>query len=53
MDFSENVSGIVDELDLEKAYDKSIIKFRFLNEISFYEKKETILKNITIHFVLL
>ena len=39
MDFSRNVSGIVDELDLEKAYDKSIIKFRFLNEISFYEAK--------------
>ena len=39
MDFSRNVSGIVDELDLEKAYDKSIIKFRFLNEISFYEEK--------------
>jgi len=29
----------VDELDLEKAYDKSIIKFRFLDEISFYEQK--------------
>ena len=39
MDFSRNVSGIVDELDLEKAYDKSIIKFRFLNEICFYEQK--------------
>ena len=39
MDFSRNVSGIVDELDLEKSYDKSIIKFRFLNEISFYEEK--------------
>ena len=39
MDFSRNVSGIVDELELEKTYDKSIIKFRFLNEISFYEQK--------------
>ena len=39
MDFTENVGGIVDELDLEKAYDKSIIKFRFLNEISFYEER--------------
>tara|TARA_B100001094_G_scaffold129859_1_gene125754 strand:- start:2718 stop:3494 length:777 start_codon:yes stop_codon:yes gene_type:complete len=39
MNFSRNVSGIVDELDLEKSYDKSIIKFRFLNEISFYEEK--------------
>ena len=39
MDFTKNVSGIVDELDLEKAYDKSIIKFRFLNEIKFYEQK--------------
>ena len=39
MDFSKNVAGIVDELDLEKTYDKSIIKFRFLDEISFYEEK--------------
>ena len=39
MDFSKNVAGIVDELDLEKSYDKSIIKFRFLDEISFYEQK--------------
>ena len=39
MDFSKNVAGIVDELDLEKSYDKSIIKFRFLDEISFYEEK--------------
>ena len=39
MDFSRNVSGIVDELELEKTYDKSIIKFRFLNEICFYEVK--------------
>jgi len=33
------VDGIVDELDLENTYDKSIIKFRFLEEISFYEEK--------------
>ena len=39
MDFSKNVAGIVDELDLEKSYDKSIIKYRFLDEISFYEQK--------------
>ena len=39
MDFSENVGGIIDEIDLEKSYDKSILKFRFLNEISYYEKK--------------
>ena len=39
MDFTTNVGGIVDELDLEKVYDKSIIKFRFLDEISFYEQK--------------
>ena len=52
MDFTENVGGIVDELDLEKAYDKSIIKFRFLNEISFMKKKGTIQKNFITHFVL-
>ena len=39
MDFTTNVGGIVDELDLENVYDKSIIKFRFLDEISFYEQK--------------
>ena len=39
MDFSSNVSGIIDELELEKTYDKSILKFRFLDEISYYEQK--------------
>jgi hypothetical protein len=39
MDFSTNVEGIIDEIDLEKTYDKSILKFRFLNEITYYEKK--------------
>ena len=37
------------KLDLEKSYDKSIIKYRFLDEISFYEEKETIQKNIIMH----
>tara|TARA_B100000700_G_C14894742_1_gene784445 strand:- start:379 stop:1155 length:777 start_codon:yes stop_codon:yes gene_type:complete len=37
--FSNNVSGIVDDLDLEKTYDKAIIKYRFLDEISYYEGK--------------
>ena len=39
MDFETSVSGIVDTLDLEHSYDKEIIKYRFLNEINFYEKK--------------
>jgi len=39
MSFNDSVSGIVDVLELEKPYDKEIIKYRFLNEISFYEKK--------------
>ena len=39
MNFNKSVSGIVDVLELEKPYDKEIIKYRFLNEISFYEKK--------------
>ena len=39
MSFNESVSGIVDVLELDKPYDKEIIKYRFLNEISFYEKK--------------
>ena len=37
--FSNNVSGIIDELDLQKSYDKAIIKHRFLDEITYYEKK--------------
>ena len=39
MTFSDNVSSIVDDLDLEKTYDKAIIKNRFLEEISYYETK--------------
>ena len=39
MTFSENVTSIVDDLDLDKPYDKAIIKHRFLDEISYYEKK--------------
>ena len=39
MDFSTNVEGIIDEIDLEKTYDKSILKYRFLNEITYYESK--------------
>ena len=37
--FSEKVGEIVDDLELEKKYDKSIIKHRFLDEISYYEQK--------------
>ena len=29
MSFNESVSGIVDVLELEKFYDKEIIKYRF------------------------
>ena len=39
MTFSENVTNIVDDLELDKPYDKSIIKHRFLDEISYYENK--------------
>ena len=39
MTFSENVTSIVDDLDLDKPYDKAIIKHRFLDEISYYEQK--------------
>ena len=39
MTFSKNVESIVDDLDLEKPYDKAIIKHRFLDEISYYEQK--------------
>ena len=37
--FSEKVSGIVDDIELQKTYDKTIIKHRFLDEISYYETK--------------
>jgi hypothetical protein len=37
--FAEKVGEIVDDLELEKKYDKSIIKHRFLDEISYYEEK--------------
>tara|TARA_B110000495_G_C23012641_1_gene599156 strand:- start:320 stop:1075 length:756 start_codon:yes stop_codon:yes gene_type:complete len=37
--FSNNVSGIIDDLELSKPYDKSILKYRFLDEISYYETK--------------
>ena len=30
--FSEKVSGIVDDIELQKTYDKTIIKHRFLDE---------------------
>lgn len=39
MTFSENVSGIIDDIELSRPYDKAIIKHRFLDEITFYEKK--------------
>jgi len=39
MTFSENVSGIIDDIELSRPYDKAIIKHRFLDEITYYEKK--------------
>ena len=33
--FSEKVNGIVDDIELQKIYDKTIIKHRFLDEISY------------------
>ena len=39
MNFVDNVSEIIDDLDIVRKYDKAIIKHRFLNEISYYEKK--------------
>ena len=37
--FSQNVSEIVDDLELTRSYDKAIIKHRFLEEITYYEGK--------------
>jgi hypothetical protein len=39
MNFINNVSTIVDDIQLENGYDKEIIKYRFLEEVSYYEKK--------------
>jgi len=39
MTFSENVSGIIDDIELSRTYDKAILKYRFLEEITYYEKK--------------
>lgn len=39
MTFSENIGGIIDDIELSRPYDKAIIKHRFLDEIIFYEKK--------------
>ena len=39
MTFSENVSGIIDDIELNRPYDRAIIKHRFLDEITHYEKK--------------
>ena len=39
MTFSENVSCIIDDIELQRPYDKAIIKHRFLDEITYYEKK--------------
>ena len=39
MNFINNVSTIVDDIQLENGYDKDIIKYRFLEEVSYYEKK--------------
>ena len=39
MNFSNNVAGIIDDIELEKNYDKSILKYRFLEEISYYENQ--------------
>ena len=32
MNFNDNVAGIIDDIELEKTYDKSILKYRFLEE---------------------
>ena len=39
MTFSQNVSGIIDDIELNRTYDKAILKHRFLDEITYYEKK--------------
>ena len=36
--FSSSVGEIVDDLELQKPYDKAIIRHRFLNEINYYEQ---------------
>ena len=54
MNYTDKVTNIIDKLDLPKdmAGNKEIIKARFVEEVSYYEKKEIILKNIIMYFVL-
>ena len=37
--FSTNVSSIIDDIEFRKPYDRAILKYRFLDEINFYEQK--------------
>ena len=37
--FSDNVSGIIDDIEFRKPYDRAILKYRFLDEINYYEQK--------------
>ena len=37
--FSDNVSGIIDDIEFRKSYDRAILKYRFLDEINYYEQK--------------
>ena len=41
MTFSENISCIIDDIELNMTYDKAILKHRFLDEITYYEKKRS------------
>jgi len=37
--YSKNIDDIIKGIDLENNYDKSILRYRFLDEIKFYEQK--------------
>ena len=47
--FSNRVDNVIDSLNLPKTANKELLKLRFLDEVEFYEKKETIQRNSTIH----
>ena len=42
--FADKVGEIVDDLELQKKYDKSIIKHRFLDEISYFHEQHEIMR---------
>ena len=50
--FSDRVDKVINELKLPEGANKELLKLRFLDEVEYYEKKEIMLKDFLIFFVL-